>query len=220
MKKNQNYINEDPVKLLLSICSNKGGSKNSHLEKIFSSSRKLFRSTKGIKSLEKSILLHILEKDDLSVDEIEVWQKIINWGLAKHPEINNNNIEDWSSQNFADLGKTLKELISLIRFKDITSQDFRYKLVPYQRLFPKVLWETLLDYYLVGDDRSYSNLLPQRKLINQKLILLFASWIDRKKPPYDSSEEVKYKFKLLYHSSRDGILNNNCDKISKTLYSC
>ena len=141
--------------------------------------------------------------------------------MTKHPEINNNNIEDWTSQNFSDLGNTLKELISLIRFKDITGQDFRYKIMPYQKLLPKGLLETLLDYYIVGDDRSYSNLLPQRKLINQKLILLFASWIDRKTPPYDSSEEVKYKFKLLFRSSQDGLnpttFHQKCDNVNRTL---
>ena|SRR6266511_6474297 len=73
VKKHQDCINEDLVKLLISICSNKEGSKDSHLEKIFPDSGKLLSwSTKGIKSLEKSILLHILEQDNLFLDEMEI----------------------------------------------------------------------------------------------------------------------------------------------------
>src|SRR6185436_892868 len=71
--------------------------------------------------------------------------------------------------------------------------------------------------------RNHRN--PKLKLesltINQNLTLLFASWIDKKTPPYTSFREVKYEFKLLYHSSRDGlsltIFHQKCDNINKTL---
>ena len=57
--------------------------------------------------------------------------------------------------------------------------------------------------------------------INQNLILLFASWIDRKNSQYNSSREVKYEFKLIYRSSRDGdngaAFHQKCDNINKTL---
>ena len=108
----------------------------------------------------------------------------------------------------------LKELILLIRFKDITSKDFRCKIMPYQKLFPKVLWETILDYYLVADNRSLS-LLSSRRLfpkpdltiiINKKLLLLFASWINKKDPSYNLLKDVRHQFKLLFHSIRD-VLN-------------
>jgi hypothetical protein len=86
--------------------------------------------------------------------------------------------------------------------------------MPYQKLFPKVLWETILDYYLVADNRSLS-LLSSRRLfpkpdstiiINKKLLLLFASWIDKKDPSYNLLKDVRHQFKLLFHSIRD-VLN-------------
>src|SRR5439155_14159580 len=113
------------------------------LEKVCDHGEKLFKS-REFKSLGKPILLEILKRDDFSVDEIDIWENIIKWGLAKHPEINNNNnVEDWSSQNFVDLGNTLKEFLSLIRFQDISKEDFFNKIMPYQMLFPKVLWKDI-----------------------------------------------------------------------------
>src|SRR5436853_5609 len=82
-----------------------------------------------------------------------------------------------------------------------------YKSVPYQMLFPKDLRDNVLQYYLVPSRQQTLNLLPSRKskiestysrlesttIINQKLILLFASWIDKKSLPYSSPGEVKYE---------------------------
>src|SRR6266511_3814585 len=91
-------------------------------------------------------------------------------------------------------------------------------------LFPKDLWDNVLQCYLIPGSQQTLNLLPSRKskfestiIINKKLIVLFASWIDKKSPPYSSPKEVKYEFKLLYRSSRDGLnlLNLNVDDIYK-----
>src|SRR6266511_656468 len=95
-------------------------------------------------------------------------------------------------------------------------------------LFPKDLWDNVLQCYLIPGSQQTLNLLPSRKskfestiIINKKLIVLFASWIDKKSPPYSSPKEVKYEFKLLYRSSRDGldpkIFHQKCDNINKTL---
>ena len=89
--------------------------------------------------------------------------------------------------------------------------------------------------YLIPSRQQTLNLLPSRKskietmysrlesttIINKNLILLFASWIDKKSPPYSSPGEVKYEFKLLYRSSRDGlkpeIFHQKYGKIKMTL---
>src|SRR5207248_6276965 len=119
-------------------------------------------------------------------------------------------------------------------YQGISNDDFFDKIVPYQMLFPKALWDNVLQCYLIPDRQQTLNLLTSRKskfeslcpklkstTINQKLILLFASWIDKKSPPYSSPGEVKYEFKLLYRSSRDGldpkIFHQKCDNINKTL---
>ena len=51
--------------------------------------------------------------------------------------------------------------------QDISNEDFFDKIVPYQTLFPKTLWDNFLQYYIVPDRRSTLNLLPSRKPNNQ-----------------------------------------------------
>src|SRR5438094_7806654 len=138
-----------------------------------------------------------LKRDYLFVDEIDAWQGILKWGLARHPNIRNiNNVENWTKQNFVDLGNTLKELILLIRFKDISNKDFRYKIKPYQKLIPKSLREKLLDYYLFPDNESSLALSPSRItridstiITNKNIIFLFSNWIDKS---YNSISKIKY----------------------------
>ncbi|CAJ0633205.1 3955_t:CDS:1 [Entrophospora sp. SA101] len=61
----------------------------------------------------------------------------------------------------------------------------------------------------------------QPMIFNQKITLLFASWIDKKTPPYRSINQVKYNFKCLYSSSRDGLVadtfHSECDHVTRTL---
>src|SRR5688500_13745678 len=204
VENHEDYIEENPVKILQLIYANEKFKelKNIYLEKFCEYGEKLFESSE-FKSLEKPILLEILKRDDFSIDEIVIWENILKWGLAKHPEINNINVEDWSLQNFVDLGSTLKEFLPLIRFQDISRDDFFDKIEPYNMLFPRTLWKPILKYYLVPDRQQTLSLLPSRisKLsstlesltINQNLTLLFASWIDRKNSPYTSFNEVKYE---------------------------
>ena len=106
----EDYIKETPVKILQLIYANENFKelKNIYLEKFCYYSEKLFESDE-FELLQKPILLEILKRDDFSVDEIVIWENIFKWGLEKHPEINNNNIEDWLLQNFVNLSNTIKE---------------------------------------------------------------------------------------------------------------
>ena len=112
----EDYIKKNPVKILQLIYANENFKelKNIYLEKFCEYSEKLFQSSE-FKSLEKPILLEILKRDDFSVDEIVIWESILKWGLAKHPEINNVNVEDWSLQSFVDLGNTLKDFCTHVK---------------------------------------------------------------------------------------------------------
>ena len=85
----------------------------------------------------------------------------------------------------------LEDIIPLICYKDISSEDSFYKIVSYQELFPKDLWNDILCHNLVHNQKPTLNLLPSRdslKMLESKTIkpehtLLFASWIDRKRSP-------------------------------------
>ena len=58
-------------------------------------------------------------------------------------------------------------------------------------------------------------------LIESNHIPLFASWIDRKEFSHYNRKNIPYDFKLLYHSSRDGLnaasFHRNCDNKGATI---
>src|SRR5947199_2310299 len=79
--------------------------------------------------------------------------------------------------------------------------------------FSETLWKDVLNYYYKNSRNPI--------IIDEKVTLLFASWVDQKNPPYRSLHQLKYEFKLLYRSSKDGLnstaFHRKCDGIIKTL---
>ena len=142
----EKYIKENAVKILQSIYKSEKFKelKNIYLEKFCDYySEKLFESN-NFESLEKLALLEVIKRDDFDADEIVIWEKILKWGLARHPEVHIINVKHWTSQDFLNLGNTLKEFLYLIRYQDISNEDFFEKIVPYQMLFPKTLWDNVI----------------------------------------------------------------------------
>src|SRR5690348_14381192 len=83
------YIKENSVKILQSIYKSEKFKelKNIYLEKFCDYySEKLFESN-NFESLEKLALLEVIKRDDFDADEIVIWEKILKWGLTRHPEI-------------------------------------------------------------------------------------------------------------------------------------
>ncbi|CAG8629735.1 3144_t:CDS:1, partial [Ambispora gerdemannii] len=54
-------------------------------------------------SLEKSVLVTLLKRDDLSMDEIEIWNSIIKYWNASNLDIQP--VLKWTPQNFEALKK-------------------------------------------------------------------------------------------------------------------
>ena len=96
----EKYIKENAVKILQSIYKSEKFKelKNIYLEKFCDYSEKLFESN-DFESLEKIALLEVIKRDDFDVDEMVIWEKILKWGLARHPEIHIINVKHWTSQD-------------------------------------------------------------------------------------------------------------------------
>jgi hypothetical protein len=193
-----------------------------HTEDSLFNNPELFLKSNGSKNIEKSMLISLLKKDDVEVEEIDVWDCVIKWGTGQTESLEEKNISEWNKNDFKELKNILDDIIPLIRLQDISNEDFTQKVMPYKKLFPKDLWYDLLRHYITPGNESKLNLLPSRNsgltIINKKLILLFTSWINQ---TYNSSRQIKYEFKVLYRSSRDGLNHNTfhqkCDNINKTL---
>src|SRR5581483_6188237 len=75
---------------------------------------KIFKSP-DFTSLSEKPLLSLIKRDDLQMDEIEVWEYVLKWGLEKNPTL----ILDpstWSDEDFQMMKNTLQNCFPLIRF--------------------------------------------------------------------------------------------------------
>src|SRR5205085_2289788 len=180
------------------------------LEKICEEPKVLFNSDNFI-NLKAPLLELLLKRDDLDLNEIEIWESLLKWCFAQQNMMTNDPTR-WSKEDITKVEKTLYRFIPLIRFYDIEPTDFFYKVYCYKDILPKDLVHDLLEFHIVPNMKPKHDA-PSRKLnlkfkldstlINSKHIPLFASWIDKKGSSYYNNKTAPYEFKLLYRSSRD-----------------
>ncbi|RHZ77119.1 hypothetical protein Glove_185g20 [Diversispora epigaea] len=186
-------------------------------------------------SLPEDILISILKRDDLQLEEGKTWEYVIEWGKAKNPNLPTN-LNEWKSANFVTLKETLKGCLPHIRYFSISGEDVAEKIYPYQQLLEHQLFSDINIKFIAPAKPISSIMLPPRKILKTTLptrntsIALFSdiitdehaleisSWIDKKETPYIGNNP--YEFKLLVRGSRDGFdvktIYDICDKISNT----
>ncbi|EXX57371.1 hypothetical protein GLOIN_2v1557202 [Rhizophagus irregularis DAOM 181602=DAOM 197198] len=175
------------------------------VERICAEPKNWFNSDKFL-SLKPSLLELLLKSTDLKMNEIEIWEKILNWCFAEQKV--ENDPTKWSKDDEEKIKESLKRFIPLIRFYDIEPEDFFYRVYNFKKILPKDLIHNLLEFHVVPNQKPKSDVLPSRfsklgsSLLNSKVIPLFASWIDRKDPSYNY-ENLPYDFKLLHKSNQN-----------------
>ncbi|RIB23404.1 hypothetical protein C2G38_2242706 [Gigaspora rosea] len=221
----RDFLRQDPIKLLHFINRHEAFNeiKKVSLKIICENPELLFNSDKFL-SLEKDILALIFERDDLDMKEIEIWKQLIKWGFAKYPTFPSD-IKEFTSNQFKRFEKTLHELIQLVRFHQINGEEFMLEVWPFRHLLPDDLIEDIFRCYLVSHAVPHYHAFPARwcnfkvdsVLINKKIVLLLTGWIDK----ISEFEEFRYKFNLLFRSSRDGLssqtFHQKCDNKGATI---
>jgi len=93
----------------------------------------------------------LIKRDDLNIEEIIIWESLIKWGISQIPELKNinNNKDKWTSENYEELKNILSDFIPLIRFSEISSDNFYDKVHPYKRIIPNNIYEEVIEYYLI-----------------------------------------------------------------------
>src|SRR2546429_161234 len=92
------------------------------------------------------MLVSILKRDKLEMDEIDIWKYVIQWGTGQNEELGKN-ISEWKKDDFKKLKNILNDIIQLIRFSEISNENFYDKVNPYKKIFDKNIYEKLLRYY-------------------------------------------------------------------------
>ncbi|RGB41558.1 hypothetical protein C1646_751982 [Rhizophagus diaphanus] len=183
-------------------------------------------------SLDKDIIYRILERDDLRIKEVVIWDRLIKWGIEQTSGSRNENcyvtlhhlikwdieqtpvsgsekfdISKWNNEDYEALKEILHQFILLIRFVDITFDDFNNKVKPYKGIIPNQVYEEIVEFYNKGTFPKVNTLPPRigkfdSKIIKPELAKIIIKWINK-----EDFWISRYKFNLIYRSSIDGISN-------------
>ncbi|CAG8534027.1 12868_t:CDS:2 [Acaulospora morrowiae] len=203
------FLREDPGRILQTITYHEAFDdlKKFCLDTILADPVIIFGSNKFL-TLEENVLLPIFKCDELSMDEIEIWNCVIKWGIAQDLELKDN-VENYKDQDFKALEEKIQNFIPLIRFHEISMGDFYFRVWPFEKILPEELVDDILRCYMVSKATPRFNAYPSRisfssTLIDKKHLILFASWIDQKSENYTKFEQIPYEFPVIYRASRDG----------------
>ncbi|CAG8687033.1 2123_t:CDS:2 [Ambispora leptoticha] len=179
-------------------------------------SEAIFKSEDFAK-LDKDLLITLLKYDALDMDEIEIWDRVLEWCLARLPNLNKS-LAEWSDSDFKLLRIAIEPFIPHIRFFQIPAAALDTKILQYQKSFPECALREILSFHLrPGYVPTILQLLPPRirthleKIPDYKTIdsLIIddshVNWLSNsiENLSYDTINN-NFEYKLLLRGSRDG----------------
>ncbi|RHZ61232.1 hypothetical protein Glove_349g74 [Diversispora epigaea] len=169
-------------------------------------------------SLPEPVLVSLLKRDDLQIEEIKIWDYVIKWGISQNPTLPKN-LDEWNKENLLTLKTTLQQCLPYIRYFHIPGNDILDKIQPFKKILDKQLWKDLMQYLISPDRPVDSIILPARSVLIPELptrekgsfstiitnehITEISSWIDRKPSTY-SLAHIPYEFQLILRGSVNG----------------
>src|ERR1044072_3035313 len=124
IKNQHEYLQENFVEILKTVYQHEAFTDlwDFYLEKICEEPEILFNSDKFV-DLGAPLLELLLKRDDLSLDEISIWNSIIKWCFAQNSNISQD-VKKWNKDDITIMERTIHRFIPLIRFYDIIPEDF------------------------------------------------------------------------------------------------
>ncbi|CAB4420218.1 unnamed protein product [Rhizophagus irregularis] len=190
---------------------------------------KIIFDSKEFFEIEEDCLIHLLKCDNLKLEEIEIWDYLIKWGIKNTDYIPNENLIKWTPMDFSKLEKTLHNCIPYVRFSQMSFKVFNLVRKRYKHILTKDLVDDILQYFSDPNSKPLLKNLPLRvtvypldsKIINVKDVAVIASWIDKKKGIPYHLKDIPFKFELIYRASHEGFNTNKfhecCDNKGSTV---
>ncbi|PKC70545.1 hypothetical protein RhiirA1_532644 [Rhizophagus irregularis] len=196
----------------------------------------LLFNTPSFTRLEKLSLLTIIKRDNLCLDEIDIWNYLLHWAINQYPLLNSctdiSDASSWTKKDFIELENILKENLPFIRFFQIPGDQLYEFVWPFKKILPKQLKSQLIKFHMIPNSElpscdSNFNLslrVPKYKIdslyISARHAGILRSWMNK-----GSKSEIKKKdvveFKLLLRGSKDGMdvktFHKLCDNKGPTL---
>ncbi|CAJ0868327.1 4923_t:CDS:2 [Entrophospora sp. SA101] len=149
--------------------------KNFCLEIICNDPFTLFNS-KEFYSFDETLLIPLLERDNLQIPELEIWNYLIKWAVVNEQDkiiVEDKQIEisSWGKEEFTELENILHNCIPLIRFFHISASDFYDKILPFSQILPKILYNDILKFHFKRTSLSNLSIASISNLITNTKIL-------------------------------------------------
>lgn len=168
----------------------------------------------GFLTFDKDVVISILQSDNISCDEIDLYNAAIKWGK--------NQCKD--RKKFSDLKEVLSGVMDNIRYPLIDARDL-ISIVKHDGFMPRELYIWALEYNASPDSFKYEEL-PQFKqraktflntvLLNQQLSQILFKFLQT-----SNINSSKKQWSLLYRASKDGWQASNfhqkCDYQGETI---
>ncbi|GBB89308.1 hypothetical protein RclHR1_00160024 [Rhizophagus clarus] len=215
---------KDPVGILVIIYQYESlTTLKDHFLKVICQEPDIILGINHISRIPAHILESILVREDLALNEIDAWDKLITWAHEQQPTVNKDPSK-WTSDEAALMQRTVSRFIPLIRFQDINTAEYYQKIYPYQGLLPERLSQDIWQFHYAADMKPLGTLQSRSFctidsiLIKTNHLALFSSWIA------DADvilTKIPYKFNLILRGSRDGFNANTfhekCDDKGATI---
>src|SRR5437868_9231759 len=139
---------------------------NFYLETICEEPKVLFNSDSFI-NLKAPLLELLLKRDDLDLNEIDIWESLLKWCFAQQNMTNDP--MRWSKEDITKAEKVLHRFIPLIRFYDIEPTVFFYRVYCYKDILPQDLIHDLLEFHIVPNMKPKTNVASRKPNLKFKL---------------------------------------------------
>src|SRR4051812_42746192 len=94
-------------------------------------------------SISEKCLTSLIQHDNIQMDVIQIWERIIKWGIAQNPELSSD-LSSYSKDDFIALKNTLQQFIPYIKFYGLTHKEFIDKVYSYKKVIPEELRDNLI----------------------------------------------------------------------------
>ncbi|CAB4377965.1 unnamed protein product [Rhizophagus irregularis] len=229
IKHHHEFLQNNPVEILETVYQRETFTDlwNYYLEKICEKPDVLFKSDKFI-NLNATLLELLLKRDDLLLDEIDIWDNLIKWCFSQHSTIQQD-VNKWNKEEITIMERIIHRFIPLIRIHHIPSADFVTKVYPYKEILPKDLINNILVFHMAPYEQLNVDIQFPRKqqcvydsvIIYNNHFAIFSGWIDKKIQFYYDLKNIPYNFNLLYRAIRDGnapaAFHAKCDNKGATI---
>jgi hypothetical protein len=153
----------------------------------------IFFETEDFITIDQSILLSILKANNLIMKEIDIWNKIVEWGIAQNP-ILSHDIETWTNEQFSIFRNIIQPFIDFIKFSLISPDDFLKKVFPFHQV--------------IGTSSGIGPRDIDSTLIMAKHASLISGWMIN-----DPQMPSHFEFRLLLRGTRDGFTAETFHKL-------